>query len=386
MDLPTARFVPDVALRAASRARRPTDLLVLLLRTAALLLLGLALAGPVLRPDRTPLRRIVLLDRSGAVGAPDSAERIARANLRDGDVLVTFDTVASTSTWTSGDSIGGVSQAPADLAAALLGGLREARAASERADSVELILVSPVDAAAWSPATLAIRNQWPGAIRVERVAGAAPDSASMGVVLRSEPDDPLGATLALLGNDRSAAAPVRLVRDAPTAADSAWARDSAGVVVHWPLMDSATTVSQANTGAVLASGVVAVAPWMRMGTPTGRAIAWWVDGEPAAGESPLGSGCIRDVAIGIPRAGDVALASSTQRLVRALIAPCGAPSALGPVADSLVRQLEGSGGTAPATRLVRAGVSVSPAAPWLLGAAILLLVAELVVRRRVGSP
>ena len=386
MDLPTARFVPDLPARAASRARRPTDLLLLLLRAAAMLLLGLAFAGPVLRPERSPLLRIVLLDRSSSVAQPDSAASIARANLRDGDVLVTFDTTASADDWSAGDSIPGARQAPGDVAAGLLVAMREARDASSRADSIELVLVSPVDAAAWSPAVLAIREQWPGSIRVELVEGVAPDTTNVAISLHAEPDDPIGATLALLGGTSTSGEDVRVTQDAPTTFDSAWARDSGGVIVHWPSVDSVDVAAQHNAGAVYTGSVVAVAPWMRRGVPEGRAIAWWVDGTPAASEVPLGSGCLREVGIGIPPVGDVALAFSTQRLVRAIARPCGAAAPLGPVSDSLVRQLAGTGGPVASMRIVRAGVTVSPATPWLLGAGILLLLIEWALRTRAGSP
>ena len=44
--LPTARFIPDVPLRATARAMRLSDVLLLLLRVAAVMLVGLAFARP----------------------------------------------------------------------------------------------------------------------------------------------------------------------------------------------------------------------------------------------------------------------------------------------------------------------------------------------------
>ena len=65
--LPTARFLrPDARTRVRVQ-RRPTDLLLLLLRSAFLLLLGAALAGPSWVPARAGTLEVVLLDRGADV-------------------------------------------------------------------------------------------------------------------------------------------------------------------------------------------------------------------------------------------------------------------------------------------------------------------------------
>lgn len=385
MILPTARFVPDVAARAASRAPRPTDLPLLLMRVLAALLLGLAFAGPLLRPQSVPLVRVVMLDRSLAVAAPDSAAAAALMLLRPGDVLVPFDTAVRVVSWAEGATISPPTAAPADFGAALLVAIREARSLSPRADSIELVIVSPIDAASWNPAVLPIRDEWPGRIRVVQTPGPLSDSTGSAIEMRAESGDPLAATVALLGaageNDIGH---VRLLRDTPTAADSSWARDSSGALVQWP-RDSATSLNSAplpGSGAVVAPNVVAVAAWQRGALPEGRTVAWWADGSPAAVENPLGGGCVRSVAIGVPEAGDVALARSTQRLLNALTSPCGTPTPAGPVADSIVARVAGNGPLVAGTRLVRAGASHSAATPWLLGAGLVLLLLEWMARRR----
>ena len=386
MILPTARFVPDVPARAASRAPRPTDLLLLVMRALAVLLLGLAFAGPILRPQRVPLVRVVMVDRSVAVAAPDSIAAAALMLLRPGDVLVAFDTAVRAVSWADGDTIPPVTAAPADFGAALLVAMREARRLSPRVDSIELVLVSPMDAASWNEAVLPIRAAWPGRIRIERTPGAVPDSTGGGFEMRAESGDPLAATAALLGAaGENGVGRVRLIRDAPTAADSSWARDSSGALVQWPRdsvgpVDSAVFLS--GSGAVVARNVVAVAAWQRRPLPAGRAVAWWTDGSPAAVEAPLGGGCIRSVAVGVPEAGDVALARSTQRLLNALTSPCGTPAPAGPVADSIVERVAGSGPLVAGTRLVRASAHRSPATPWLLAAGLALLLLEWMARRR----
>ncbi|HUF30695.1 MAG TPA: BatA domain-containing protein [Gemmatimonadaceae bacterium] len=390
MTLPTARFVPDMPERAASRAPRPTDVLLLLMRAFAVLLLGLAFAGPLLGPQRVPLARVAMLDRSSAVATPDSARAAALMLLRPGDVLVPFDTAAAAVHWVEGDSITGPTAAPADFGAALLVAMHEARALSPGADSIELVLISPIDASSWSAAVLPIRHEWPGRIRVIRTPGAAVRSTGGAIALRAEAGDPLAATVALLGDTGQAGGgPVRVVRDAPTAADSLWARDSGGALVQWPREAVATGSSallSSGSGAVVARDVVAVAPWQRRAVAQGRAIAWWADGSPAAVETPLGNGCVRSVAVGVPEAGDVALARSTQRLVRALTASCGAPAPAGPVSDSIVRQVAGTGPLVAGTRLLRAGTTESAATPWLLSAGLALLLLEWLARRRMVRP
>src|SRR5471032_1489809 len=90
--LPTARFVPAGDARASSRAARPTDLLLLLLRCAALVLLGTAFAGPVTHSRGSSLARVILVDRSR--GAQPDVRDSAGAHMHAGDALVLFDSVA----------------------------------------------------------------------------------------------------------------------------------------------------------------------------------------------------------------------------------------------------------------------------------------------------
>lgn len=386
MLLPTARFVPDRPARAARRAPRPTDLVLLALRALSLLALGLAFAGPVWGPARVPLLRVVMLDRSAAA-AGDSVTRAARSILRPGDVLVPFDTTPRTIVWAPDDSLPAVSGARGDLAAALLVGMREAAHRMHQADSAELVLISPVDASTWNTAVLPIRDEWPGRITVVRTPTTQLAASGVNISLRGDDGDPLAATLALLGNGNAAGAPVvRVLRGDATGADTAWVRDSGGSLVLWPRRRSegdATPSRDAGSGAVMTNEVVAVAPWTRSPVPTGRPVAWWADGAPAAAASRLGDGCVRAVGIGVPEAGDVALARSTQRLVRSLAAPCDGTVQPRPVADSLVRRLAGAGPLAAAGSLARAGAGESAATPWLLGAALVLLAAEWILRRRV---
>src|ERR1700712_5732003 len=70
--LPTARFIPDVPLRATARAMRLSDVLMLL-RVAAVMLVGLAFARPERTEGRRVVGRVVLVDVSRALGSRTEA-------------------------------------------------------------------------------------------------------------------------------------------------------------------------------------------------------------------------------------------------------------------------------------------------------------------------
>jgi len=71
--LPTARFLPATEVRAVSRTRTPSDLLLLLLRVGALLAAGFALAGP--RFTTTRAERVALVGVEPGVLADTAAVR-----------------------------------------------------------------------------------------------------------------------------------------------------------------------------------------------------------------------------------------------------------------------------------------------------------------------
>lgn len=375
---PTARFVPDRPARAPAMARRPTDLLLLVLRALAVALLATAFARPSVRPSGT-VARLVLVDRSRAVRSAAEARDSATAALRAGGVLIAFDSSARVVDAVSDLEAAG-SAARGSISTALIAALREAGRLARRADSVELAVVSPLVEEEWDAATGDVRAEWPGRIRVVRIAAApAPET---GVSLDATDDDPLGAAVSLAGL-RVDAAPVRLVRAGATAADSAWARGG-GALVVWPIAapPSWPAGPAGTVGAVTAGDAPVVAPFVRAARPPpGTAVAHWVDGVPAATEVAVGDGCIRSVAVPIAGAGDLALREGTRRFVRALVAPCRGERRLAALPDSVVTRLEGDGGLAAAGALIRAEARV-PASAVLLVAAFALLALEQIVRRR----
>ncbi|HJU89215.1 MAG TPA: BatA domain-containing protein [Gemmatimonadaceae bacterium] len=338
--LPTARFVPERQVRAPSRSVWPTDLALMALRLTIVALVAGAFARPQWKERRDGTARVVLADQSRAVASivevSDSARRLVRAGAKD--VAIPFD---------SG------SNAPGSLSAALVAGIRSARQLARGADSVELVVISPFAEEEWDAATDSIRALWPGRIRLVRVAAAA-STARTNVA--------------------------RLVSEAPTAADSAWARDSGGVVVHWPATESTVDSS----GAVSAGDVTVVAPFGRAAiiADKARVVARWADGAPAAVEHDVGSGCIRVVGIRPPTSGDLELRASYRRLVSRLTGACGAEARFAPADSARLSRLAGDRPAVAAAGIRATRAEDGRLAAAFLAVALLLALVETLLRRR----
>jgi len=376
--LPTARFVPVSDARAVSRASRPTDLLLLAMRVLAVLLVGGAFARPVLDGAGPRVRSVVLLDISASVGDPVAALALARERLTPGGALVVFDTAAREVRADSAIGSGDVSRGA--LSPALIAGARAAARVARGADSVRLVVVSPVGEDAVDAATRGIRAGWPGGIEVVRTPSVAlQDAPPPPRLVTPLADDPLAPALARRAARRGAPE-VRVVRGAVARADSTWAEGAGRVLVSWPLIDA----EQVAPDAALIDGPPAaafVAPLARLALPVeGTVIARWRDGAPAATQRSHGDGCIRRIAVGIPVAGDLTLRAPFADFLEQVVAPCRgwvAPA----MEDSTLQWLRGSPGAAAARPLAAGAPTDSPLAAWLLASALLLLLAELVVRR-----
>ncbi|MGI8546138.1 MAG: BatA domain-containing protein [Gemmatimonadaceae bacterium] len=357
--LPTARFVPDVPAAATSRAVRPYDLLLLLLRVLLLLAVGSALARPILKPRRERIARVIVADVSGSVANPVEVADSVRRLYRPGDVIVIFDSAARARA--TGDSLGdsllhavSMRATVGSLSAALVGALRAAPTVRDGADSVELVLVSAFVSAERDFATGPIGALWPGRARLVHVAA-----------------------------DTAAAA-----RDPQLSWD----------VATRPAM--AIRVARLDTsGAVIAGNDVVVAPLQRRWSfppdslRGATVVARWVDGTPAAVErdSQSEAGCQRSIAIPVDSVGDLILRPEFVRLRQTLTGPCrsiGASDTPGTsvvAGDSVIRSLTGSGKLASAA-LFPAPMDVqSPIAPWLIAAALTLAFVEVIVRRQRGD-
>ena len=410
--LPTARFVPESRERAPARSFSLSDRRLLALRVFALAAIALAAAGPWWRGARAARAQVIVADLSRTVGDRRAVVTAVRAAYRDGDRVVALDSVARAVTLAGLDSL---SATPAPvrvgrLSAALLAAREEARALARGADSVALVLVSPLMADVMDAATPAIRATWPGAVRVERVALPADTACGADharVTLRASAADPMRATLALdgrLGGEVLASAgggaagaqgapragagpsrapsvaiaPVRLIRSATLSADDSTAARAGGVVVHWPEL----LVARDTVGAVATARAVFVATLPRpVALDGGSSVAHWVDGSSAAVESPLGAGCIRRVAIPLASAGDAALRASFRAVVRDLLGPCGGLREWTPADATILRALAGTGGAAASAALLTPTADAA-LVRWLLVLAALALATEWWLRRR----
>ena len=105
---------------------------------------------------------------------------------------------------------------------------------------------------------------------------------------------------------------------------------------------------------------------------------------PAVTEWSLGAGCVREVAIELPVAGDLPLRGSTQRLVRALLSPCGGPRDLSPIDAEVEALLAGSGVLLATGRLPERVPARVPAYLLLLIAALGVLALEPLARWRLA--
>jgi hypothetical protein len=379
--LPTARFVPDRPARWPSRAPRPTDWLLLALRVLAIVAIATAFAGPIREPDHAVTRRVVLVDRSRAVGDVRAMRDSVMVVLREGDVLMPFDTAVRVISAGARDSAAALSRSEsrASLSAALIAAERVAATLRDRADSVELALVSPFALESWDAATATLRRRWAGRARLITLAVASADSAPLGIDVRAPLTDPVGAAGAPFASGGDARA--RVVRVAPSAGDSAWVRAPGNVLVHWPRAGARDSLTAEG---VVASDLVLAAPLVRRSVvaPEARVVARFADGGAAIAERRHGEGCIRDVAFDFPSSGDVSLRESARRLMAIAAGPCEGREPHRPLALAQLSVLRGTGGLLATSTVPRMARVRSAATSWLLIAGALLLVIELGVRRR----
>ncbi|HEU4641924.1 MAG TPA: BatA domain-containing protein, partial [Gemmatimonadaceae bacterium] len=382
--LPTVRFIPTSQVRVTTVAPLPEDLLLLLVRVLAILLIGAALARPVIVPHRRPLAHVVLADVSRAVGSIDAVRDSARSLLKEGDVLVVFDSAARVVQRGAADSAAHLARTAREgrLSPALIAALRTASKIRDAADSIELAIVSPLRAGEMDGSTQAIRALWPGRVRLVRVPAASDSLAPpAGIAVRAGADDPIALAASVNGIPRGDST-VRVARGTVTAADSTWAASGRHTLVRWPATGAPPGwVARARVdtaSAVVAGEAALVFPlerrWMLDSTVHAtRVAARWVDGVPAAVERGVGEGCIRDVAIPVPTRGDLVLRPAFARFVRALVAPCEVVSG-GLGADSTtLRALAGDGALASHDAIRAPEIVATPLVPWLLAAALLFV-------------
>jgi len=385
--LPTARFIPQRPVRARARSIALSDILLLLIRIVAILAFGAAVAAPVFGAARGRVRRIILVDRSRDVGDDRETRDSARALGRVGDVVIAFDSAATRGGDASVLDSATKNDAAGSLSAAFVAALRAASRLSSSSDSIELVLISPLAAEEFDAATRSIRDDWPGRIRFVSVRGAPGNERTPTVESATGQNDGVIAGLSLIGIMRPAGN-VRIVRGQMTVADSAWARDSSHVVVHWPANDSSAGWQPRPTidaiGGLASSTGTLIGRFPRAWTLSGAPIARWSDGEPAATEHSAGGGCIRDVGIVFDPASDITLRAPFRGFVARLLEPCGGARRTARADSALVATIVG---TTRVTHLATAAAlrdrpsETSPWTPWLLALGAAMLLVEMAVRK-----
>jgi hypothetical protein len=400
--LPTARFVPVTRTQAMTRSPLPRDRRVLLLRVLALLAIGAACAGVQGALPNERVRTLLVADVHAADSAPlrealRTYAPVAAVVLRNGRVLTGDPLRVDTLTWPA--------SADGSLAGALLAARRAAPAIAAGADSLQLVLLSGLEADATSLALPLVRQQWPGRVTVVAVPRAAPEADGGAAIVAERPV--LGAdvrspraddivTAALAWHTFPVPVAVRVVRgDTLAPADLAHA-EGGGVVVHWPLTPAATD----SAAAVIARGVALVTPLQRdrSAVVSSSAIAWWPDGRAAVTERGVGAGCVREVGFAAPE-GDALLLPSARGLVQALLGACGVrtPARLGTAPRASLTDSSRASRTdvsytlladSARTLATPRALSSAPAAPpraltgWLLALGAALLVLEWLLRDR----
>lgn len=402
--LPTARFVPDTPATTISIAKRPADIPLMLLRMLIVLAAGAALARPVLTPSRGPEARVIVVDVSRSAREAAAIRDSALSIYRDGDALVLFDSSARVVVSGGRDSLRALrsSGRRGNLSAALIAAFRAGSRLRDRADSLQLVIVSPFGREELDAATDTIRAMWPGKARLVRIPVSLTDTIApdRGLTVAAPADDPLVVTAQIARHAVTGSALIdRGNVDAPVSTAQAIAGPGSGstspgdrAVISWPASTrprfAVPRAKKDTVGGVTTGKEDVVAPferaWMYPADSMRGAsvIARWVDGEPAAIEKPDDAGCTRSVAIPVTPVGDLPVRREFVRFVASVAGRCAWRTALLPADPAAVARLEGSGGLAPRSAFQPMTDARSDLAPWLLALSLLAAVAELFARRR----
>lgn len=362
----------------------------MLLRVLIVLAAGAGLAKPVFRPSRGAEARVILADVSRSSRDSLMLRDSVRALYRNHDALVVFDSSARLISGSVRDSINALplSGNRANLSAALITALRAASSLRDRADSIELVIVSPLAAEEFDAATDTVRNLWPGRARIVRVGAARANTAmaSSKLEIRSRADDPLQVTVSALRNESLATGII-----ARSASLDSLTSDGRSVI-EWPENSrprgAIPRASVDTIGGVIAGEALVVSAFERKWSYPADSVrgsdvvARWIDGEPAAIETPSSVGCRRSVAVPVPAVGDLVIRRDFVRFVGALSGDCAFVTSRIPADDAPVARLAGAGGMAPREAFRPRGDLRSALAPWLLGLAIVAATLEMFVRRQ----
>lgn len=386
--LPTARFIPDMPATATARATRPSDLLLMLLRVLIVLAVGAGLAKPVFRPSRGAEARVILADVSRSMRDSMAVRDSVRALYRDHDILVLFDSSARVVEANARESIPVLrpTNARGNLSAAFIAAMRAGSALRGRADSIELVIVSPLAAEEFDAVTDSVRHLWKGRARLVSVAGASDTSvAGSRLDIKAAASDPMQVTVAAArSNPRATGVIVR------TGTPDSSARGRA--IIEWPITErprgAIPRVVRDTIGGVVSGNALVVSAFERRWSypadslRNAEVIARWVDGEAAAIETQTVDGCVRSVAIPVSAVGDLVIRPDFIEFVSALSGDCIRQTSVVPAGANRIAALAGNGGLAGRDSFKPRADVRSDLAPWLIALAIVASLAELIVRRR----
>ena len=389
--LPTARFVPDTMATTVARANRPSDLLLMLLRVLVVLAAGAGLAKPVLTPSRGASARVILVDVSRSSLDSIAIRDSVRAFFRPGDRVVVFDSSARVLSGNVADTPGALKPTSrrGNLSVALIAALRAGSSLRDRADSLELVIVSPFAREELDAATDSIRALWPGRARLVTIRAPANTASIAGKLeINADANDPLAITVGLAQSSVNSRGTI----DRSGLSATQPVTSGGGALIEWPASSrprfAVSRAARDTVGGVMAGEAVVVSAFERQWSYPSDSlrgadvIGRWVDGEPAAVEKPEGAGCVRSVAVPVTAVGDLAIRKDFVRFVAALSRACAGVTSLIPADPAVVAKLEGRGGLARRTAFQPLTDARSDLAPWLFALAIAAVIAELFVRRR----
>jgi Aerotolerance regulator N-terminal len=373
--LATARFLPDGVLESTAIRRIPTDRWWMLLRLLILLLLGAGVAQPVLRSRLVASRTVLLLDRT----LPDAVQQRMLASLQPSDVVIAFDSLATLKA-PAADAARVSRESSLSAALALYARVRDSLMASSVA--LNVTLASTFLPTSLDPVSAELRALIPDSITVLALTVPPPPTLlRAGATVHAAANDPIAATVVLLG-DGIARAGTIVQRGPMLTRDDSVAAQKGTTVVWWP---ARVTRDPRALRALTIGDATWIAPFepndsTQSARAGERAVGWWADGAPAVWERHAGLGCVLRVNAGLPLAGDQSLSLSAQRWVATLLTHCD-PAALG------VQAAPAWVAPAPPRRVLTdvAPVRHSVLAPWLIGLALLLALAELLLRPRVRA-
>lgn len=383
--LPTARFVPNLPATATAKHTRPSDIVLMLLRVLLVLAAGAGMARPVFKPSRGAEARVILADVSRSVRDTAMLRDSVRALYRKNDVLIAFDSSVRN---VAGDSVAALSPGlrKGSLGAALIAAQRAASGLRDRADSIELVIVSPFAGEEFDASTRDIRALWPGRARLARLSTTRDTVRDLRTIeVKASVGDPLQIAAGFAGG--RGAHNALIIRDGSSTEPT-----DGKTIVEWPIAArprGAVSRSRPDTiGGVASGNELVVAAFERKWSYSADSIrgadvvARWIDGEPAAIEWDSTNGCTRSVAVPVASFGDLVLRNDFTRLVSALTGECVMQTAIAPADPRVVDQLAGTGRLASHDAFLPRGDVRSTIAPWLIALAIALAIIELFVRRR----